>query len=304
VQPASPDAALAAAGGASKPDLTIHVVSHTPDSPSSADKVTFSAVVRNLGSAKAKRFDVLFDFGTGSSQVVSVPALAAGAVVQVSTTPRTLVAGTHTAIVTADYNVLINEVDEANNSATQTYTVRAPGLIDFETDAAGNPICLQGCDLTTAFASRGVTFSFQSATDANGDPLTTKTNASLCDGSRIDPPELVWANNHDVTGAQGGYPCGGGYAGVLQMSFGGAPTAVQFTLRAPDGCNQAPVSATGSGGSTSSISYTTTRTYTFNGTTYVAVERIVRVANASGIVAIGVNQAGCNQYVDDLVINP
>jgi hypothetical protein len=302
--PLQPEVAGASAARApAKPDLTIQLVSHTPAHPSLGDTITVTATVANVGGASAKRFGVMFDFGgAGSPQVVSVPGLAAGATLQISTTFEPTAAGTWGAIVTADNGDMIKEPDETNNTRTDIFGVAGRGFFDFETDTAGNPICATGCDLTAEYWSRGVQFLFAPTGDANGNPSTTKTNASICDGSLIDPPELVAAGNHVVSGAMAGYPCGGSYAGFLRMMFAGEPTTVQFLLRARDGC-PLPIGVAVPGGSTPNVLYTTTRTYPANGGAYVAVERLVTVTSATGILEITVDQAACNQYVDDLHIN-
>ncbi|HET7458380.1 MAG TPA: CARDB domain-containing protein [Gemmatimonadaceae bacterium] len=292
-----PAAAIATPPASNKADLVVQSVSHSPASPTDADLVTFSATVANVGQNKApKAFDVRFDFGDGTSELVSAPALAGGASVALSTTPRLLAAGTYTATVTADYGDKIKEGDETNNAATQAYTVTNHNLITFEVDASGNPICPSGCDLTTEFANRGVTFSYESN-------VTSQTNASICDGSRIDPPALVASGNHEVTGPSG-YPCGGTATGVLVMSFTGAPTTVQFVLRAPETCTATPVSVTAAGTGTPSVSYTTTDRYLYNGTPYYALQRTAVVTNTTGIAAIRVSIDGCAEYVDDLLITP
>lgn len=304
LQPEPPDAVAVAARAPAKPDLTIQLVSHTPAHPSLGDSITVTATVANIGGANAKRFGVMFDFGgAGSPQVASLPGLAAGATVQISTTLQPTAAGTWGAIVTADNDDTIKEPNETNNTRIDIFGIAGRGFFDFETDTAGNPICATGCDLTAEYWSRGVQFLFAPTADANGNPSTTKTNASICDGSLIDPPELVAAGNHVVTGATAGYPCGGSYAGFLRMMFAGEPTTVQFLLRAPEGCNPTPIGVAVPGGSMPDVSDITTRTYPANGGAYVGVERLVTVTNATGIAEIIVDQAVCNQYVDDLHVN-
>jgi hypothetical protein len=295
----APRAVVVASPTASnKPDLVVQSVSHSPASPTDVDAVTFTATVANVGQNKAPHaFAVRFDFGNGASEIVLAPSLAGGASVQVSSTPRTIAAGSYTATVTADYGDLINEGNETNNAATDAYVVTNHNLITFEVDASGNPICAIGCDITNEFASKGVVFSFEST-------LTTLTNASLCDGSRIDPPALVASGNHEVTGLNGGYPCGGGYTGVLVMTFAAAPHTVQMVLRAPETCTATPLSATAAGTGTTSISYTTTDRYLYNGTIWYALQRTAVVTNPSGISEIRVAIDGCAEYVDDLLIVP
>jgi len=303
--PLQPEAAGASAARApAKPDLAIQLVSHTPAHPSLGDTITVNATVANVGGASAKRFGVMFDFGgAGSPQVVSVPGLAAGATLQISTTFEPTAAGTWGAIVTADNDDTIKEPNETNNTKIDYFSVAGRGVFDFETDIAGNPICATGCDVAAEYWSRGVQFLFAPTADSTGNPSTTKTNASICDGSLIDPPEQVAAGNHVVTGATAGHPCGGSYAGFLRMMFAGEPTTVQFHLRAREGCNPMPIGVATAEGATPNVSYTTTMTYPANGGAYVAAEHLVTVTNATGIFEIIVDQTGCTQYVDDLHIN-
>ena len=123
---------IASPTGTNKPDLVVQSVSHSPASPTDVDAVTFTATVANVGQNKAPHaFAVRFDFGNGASEIVLTPSLAGGASVQVSSTPRTIAAGSYTATVTADYGDLINEGNETNNSATDAYTVTNHNIITF-----------------------------------------------------------------------------------------------------------------------------------------------------------------------------
>jgi hypothetical protein len=168
-------------------------------------------------------------------------------------------------------------------------------IINFET---GDPNCALGCDLVDAFADRGVTFSFQSFLNNDGEPLTTKTNASICDGSRIDPLGFGMTN-HLVT-VPNGYPCGGGFAGQLILAFDPAPVAVRFATRQPDGCSLG-VSATGADEGDPFLSTGDVFHYT-SGNEFRGEQIFTEVTHDGGIATIRLTIAGCSSYVDNLVI--
>jgi hypothetical protein len=171
------------------------------------------------------------------------------------------------------------------------------GLLNFETTPDGAAICADGCDVTTAFATRGVSFSFESAHNEDGTPLTTKTNASICDGSRIDPMGFG-STNHLLTGPMG-YPCGGGVAGQIIMTFDPAPTQVVFALRAPDGCSVptlgVAVEGEAFGRGARAFSYT-------SGNNFPAAQYSVEWTHESGIDRVIVFPSGCDLYVDNLFL--
>lgn len=173
------------------------------------------------------------------------------------------------------------------------------GVINFETDPSGEPICADGCDLTTAFEGQGVTFSFQSFLDDNREPLTPKTNASICDGSRIDPSGFG-AVNHVVTGPMT-YPCDGGFGGMLTMTFGSATTEVRFALRQRDQCTTA-WNATGADDGDPLLSAGDVFHYTF-GEGSTGEQLYHRATHPGGIATINVFiQQDCDAYLDNLVI--
>jgi len=174
-------------------------------------------------------------------------------------------------------------------------------VIDFEALPDGTPICPQGCDVTNQFASRGVTFSFRADLNDNGQPLTPKTNASICDGSRIDAPEYG-SRNHLVTGPMG-YPCGGGSAGTLQMTFSTAPTTVIFMWRQPAGCSIVGPLPVGADGGDPFVSVGGVLTYT-SGNGFAAEQVRALVTHPGGIASLQVFIRGCDAYMDNLLITP
>jgi len=106
------------------PDLVISSFTHSPASPNTADLITFTAVVKNIGTGSAGASILSFKIGGESSPpTFSVPALAPGATYAVQ---RQLVVGvaqgyTNTAIADVDNDV--TESDETNNQETDTFSV-------------------------------------------------------------------------------------------------------------------------------------------------------------------------------------
>ena len=152
--------------------------------------------------------------------------------------------------------------------------------------------------LSTAFVSRGVTFSFQE-NSGEGAPLP-ETNASICEGSRIDPLGFGTVN-HLVTGPMG-YPCGGGRAGQLNLTFSSAPREVRFALRAPAECSVPTLAFAADEGdpfhrSAGVFSYT-------SGNEFTAEQYAIEWTHPGGIASITVFISGCDLYVDNLVIIP
>lgn len=108
----------------SPPDLVVFSLTHSPASPTTVDLITFTAVVKNIGTGSAGASTLSFRIGGESSPpTFSVPALAPGAI---HTVQRQLVLGTaqnymNTAIADVDNDV--TESNEANNQTTDTFTV-------------------------------------------------------------------------------------------------------------------------------------------------------------------------------------
>ena len=108
----------------SPPDLVVFSLTHSPASPTTVDQITFTAVVKNIGTGSAGASTLSFRIGGESSPpTFSVPALAPGATY---TAQRQLVLGvaqgyTNTAIADVDNDV--TESNEANNQTTDTFSV-------------------------------------------------------------------------------------------------------------------------------------------------------------------------------------
>ncbi|MBI4434645.1 hypothetical protein HY635_02410 [Candidatus Uhrbacteria bacterium] len=113
----------------SKPDLIVERISVTPAKSSEGDALTFSAVIRNAGSAAGESVAYFsLDLGNdddpeGAPEPEDVPAIAAGATKTVTWQGEAAVAGTHKIEVCADVGEDVEEANEENNCREQTFTV-------------------------------------------------------------------------------------------------------------------------------------------------------------------------------------
>ncbi|MDQ6419419.1 CARDB domain-containing protein [Paenibacillus sp. LHD-117] len=115
-----------------KPDLVVTDVSWSPAAPAAGNAVTFSAVVKNQGTAATAAgtaSNVAFYVnGTQVSSVVNyTTSIAAGASVTLTQNSGswTAVNGVHTVNAVVDETSLISELDETNNSYGESLTVGA-----------------------------------------------------------------------------------------------------------------------------------------------------------------------------------
>src|SRR3989454_5803816 len=99
----------------SAPDLIIESMSHSPANPTTADPITVTAVVRNIGAAPAGASTVAFAVGIPTPPIASVPALDVGASFAASVTVAARAAGTYQDTARADVNNDVTESNEANN---------------------------------------------------------------------------------------------------------------------------------------------------------------------------------------------
>jgi PGF-pre-PGF domain-containing protein len=108
------------------PDLKIESISLSPEEPHPRENVTFTATVKNSGSAAAEKSEIKYDIkGNNESYtgVTSIPALAAG---ETGTGTFFWTPGNEGQIevkVTADSGSVVSESDETNNEFTKTATV-------------------------------------------------------------------------------------------------------------------------------------------------------------------------------------
>lgn len=109
------------------PDLVIESLTHSPLHPTTADRITFTAVVKNIGGARAGASTVNFRIGGETyGQDFAVPALDPGQSFTVQRTEVLRVAQNYRNTVTADINNQVTESNEGNNQKTDDYTVSRP----------------------------------------------------------------------------------------------------------------------------------------------------------------------------------
>ena len=115
------------------PDLIVDSLTHSPSAPTTADLITFTAVVKNVGAGAAGASTLEFRVGgetpAAPQTQFAVPALAPGASYTVQRQLTLSVAQNYRNTATADINNAIQELDETNNVRTDDYTVVAPLVI-------------------------------------------------------------------------------------------------------------------------------------------------------------------------------
>ena len=113
------------------PDLVVSSLSHSPASPITTDTITFTAVVKNVGTGQADASLLSLKVGGETTPpTFSVPALAPGATYEVQ---RELVLGVaqgYLVTAKADVNNDVAESNEDNNQRTDTLSVAAAGVAD------------------------------------------------------------------------------------------------------------------------------------------------------------------------------
>ncbi|MET9594551.1 CARDB domain-containing protein [Streptomyces sp. NPDC006516] len=148
---------------APNPDLTVSAPTWSPASPSSADSVTVSATVRNIGTASAAATTVAVSLEGVVAGSAPVAALAAGgsATVRVDVGRRAM--GTYGVSVAVDPTDTIVEKDNSNNSATASSKLvvgQSPGP-DLEvlgiTSSPSNPAVGAAVTFTVSVRNRGTT---------------------------------------------------------------------------------------------------------------------------------------------------
>jgi hypothetical protein len=116
-----------AAPSTSSPDLVIETLTHSPDTPTTSDEITFVVVVKNVGAGSAGSSTLSFRIGGESTPpMFSVPNLAPG---ETYTIQRRLTLGTaqsYQSTVTVDVNNDVPESNEANNQQMDRFSVVEP----------------------------------------------------------------------------------------------------------------------------------------------------------------------------------
>lgn len=117
------------------PDLEVSSLTHSPANPTTADLITFTAVVKNLGPGPSRATTLDFRIGdetSGAATRFPVPALASGATFPVVRQQTLTVAQGYQNTAVADVNNDVPETNETNNMAADAYTVVEPVFESFE----------------------------------------------------------------------------------------------------------------------------------------------------------------------------
>jgi hypothetical protein len=150
----------AGSGGCAQPDLVVSSFTHDPASPTTADGITLTAVIENVGGAAAGTSTACIDVGgetcsnPTTEMLFAVPALAAGASFEVKRAINLDVAQGYLNNAEADVNNDVAESNEANNTASDSFTVTegvpaAPVFQVISLPANGTLLGLSGCSLQT-----------------------------------------------------------------------------------------------------------------------------------------------------------
>ncbi len=169
---------VAAPDGVARPDLVVDSVSMSPASPAPGQAVTFSAVVRNSGTAATPSGVAIgVSYRVDGTQVASGSvnvSLAAGATVTVTGIGSwTATAGTHTLAAVVDGTNLITEANESNNQLSRSITIG--GVAQFICDDGDACFALYG---PSAYWHRTTTCG-TSALGYGGDMYWTYVNGSV-----------------------------------------------------------------------------------------------------------------------------
>ncbi len=112
----------------SGPDLTIEAISSSPGTPAIGDEVTFTATLRNQGTATSGAFYVAYYLDDDYLTRDYVAPIGPGASAE-HTFTWTAKAGIHTVRAVVDYKQQVNEINEDNNAKTYTFSTLGPDLI-------------------------------------------------------------------------------------------------------------------------------------------------------------------------------
>ena len=110
-----------------KPDLRIESLTHSPEIPTTADTITFTAVVKNIGPETAGQSTLALKVGGETiPETYPVPSLNPGEKHTVQRQENLSVAQRYRNTATADFNDDVNESNETNNQKIDEYRVVPP----------------------------------------------------------------------------------------------------------------------------------------------------------------------------------
>jgi hypothetical protein len=139
--------------GPASPDLIVESLTHSPLNPTTASVITFTAAVRNIGSAPAGPSTVKLRVGGETfGQDFAVPDLDIGASYTVTRSILLGVAQNYRATAVADAGAAVNEVNEGNNTRTDDFRV---------TTALGPDLVVRGLTVSPANPTTGDVITFR-----------------------------------------------------------------------------------------------------------------------------------------------
>jgi hypothetical protein len=157
---ANADLKFAGPGAPGGPDLIVESLTHSPLNPTTASVITFTAVVRNIGSAQAGPSTVKLRIGGETfGQDFAVLALDSGVSHTVTRSILLGVAQNYRATAVADSGASVNEVNEGNNTRTDDFrvtTTSGPDLVIRELSfSPANPTTLDVITFRVTVANVG-----------------------------------------------------------------------------------------------------------------------------------------------------
>ncbi|WP_433438550.1 discoidin domain-containing protein [Nonomuraea sp. CA-141351] len=186
------------------PDLTASNLTSSPAAPVETDAVTLSATVKNAGTAGSAATSVNFYAGSTKVGSASVGALAAGASTTVSANIGARDAGTYQLSAKVDEDDKVIELNEGNNTATGTLTVKPVDTADLIASpvawtpgnpAAGNTVTFsvaiknQGT-VASSGGSHGVTLTVTNDSGTVVKTLTGSAGGAIAPGATTSPVNL------------------------------------------------------------------------------------------------------------------
>ena len=109
------------------PDLIIESLKHSPETPNTADTITFTAVVKNIGAGTAGSSTLALKVrGEGVQETFAIPALKPGERHRIQRRETLSVAQEYRSTATADFKNEVPESNETNNKETDGYRVVTP----------------------------------------------------------------------------------------------------------------------------------------------------------------------------------
>ncbi len=156
------------------PDLVVSSVTHSPSSPTTSDKVTFTAVVKNTGSSSAGSSMLSFQVEgiTSSPKYYNVPGLNAGETYTVTQQISLDSTKMYTANFKADTYNDVKEANETNNATKDSVTV-----VSKSAKSSASASTTSGSSATYVYAPKFETP--KTTTDSTASSTSTPTSSAL-----------------------------------------------------------------------------------------------------------------------------